>query len=45
MLDFTRCINLIHIIKKCYLETNVLCLKLIQNESKGTYSENLYKDK
>ena len=39
------CIDLIHINTNCYLETNVLCLNLIQNESKVTYTENLYKDK
>ena len=45
MLAFPSCIDLINIITNYYLETNVLCLKFIQVESKVTYSENLYKDK
>ena len=45
MLASPICNNWIHIITNYYLETHVLCLKFMQNESKGTYSENLYKDK
>ena len=41
MLASPSCIDLIHIITNCCLETNALCLKSIQNESKGTNTQRI----